>query len=1133
MRKIIAIMVVMMFMIPYSIFAAYPDYIEVDNGNFSSGFGGWTYTEKAGCNWENFSSEGSTLPKLAMMLRPSNGLSNGDWAEHNKTFNLTGVNSIHCTGYDQYLGANINCSILIDNDWKYKFPNGNVNTVIDTSSYSDNHYFILNISATGDISAGDWIQGRLYYLYFNYSCPEFDNLSVDPSPGYESSTTFYFNTSYKNINNASPDMFCNISLGTWYKNISMDWVDGFNNTCANYTCNTTVPTVGEYTYRFYSHYVIWNYTVANTFVANYNEVIGINYPTYMEVGDLIFSSGTIRDTSNNPVSGLWVQTWIINSTWDKVYLSKMHRYLDNGSFIYTFSTSTMIPGVYNILTNYSVGAINHTSNSTLYLSVPGGPGHYPADAHFTFYNSKSGMGLDSNSFKIYVNSNTMLTTVERLYGNIYYNTYTGQTLYYRIDDYFDNQVFPTVGTYETVTITDLYQGIDVPITWYDVATKNMNTSIMLFSMQNGTTYYNVTLFPGEEFHFNVLAGFYNITKDFYDQYDSSLIRSEIDTITIADDSFYVSTKPVATVHFTFYNTNEGLGLDTQTLKIYINGSRLIGNTFITQMNSTINLTIRDYYDLTMYWDNITIDNTYTFIDLGLTFHSWLFGNMNEDYYMISIRKAGGTRWWERGIVPYGEREFLIPSGTYALRIYDHNDVEIYNSTLPESVAVVNSRVYVIYGTNLSEVISGQSVIVGDLLEIQIELDDATRPDIVLVGCDLPHIYSIYDKKGMTLGSVLVCPPIVYFATTTNSSTFNDTTVIYPLIPDSDSDNGTIYVREDIMSFYGNETAVNWVNVSYNGDYTNYTYMPPDIDPEGANVTVTANSNITVVRITEYESQDDFYWTKYLDTVEYEATITITNPFKNNEIENVYCHMGFANDSTPDYGTVTFYDVTNGVYLTEGENFMTISSGIEWYLANISKNSSRSFTGEYTGETGAITPGTATITANDYDSTTLNDEGFFYFTKVYINEDSSTFEGTVSIQFNFTTPYQIDSTSVKVQDETNDRYLDRDEFTFFGTGITIMKDTVGSVPKGSTRTYSVYFNLIKNEEEQAVDDAIGILKQPIINIGGYSILVGHLLAITFGGAAAIMWDPKKGKKSYPTMILAFFAAIVFIITHVGA
>ncbi|GAJ22565.1 unnamed protein product, partial [marine sediment metagenome] len=62
-------------------------------------------------------------------------------------------------------------------------------------------------------------------------------------------------------------------------------------------------------------------------------------------------------------------------------------------------------------------------------------------------------------------------------------------------DFFDNQIYPTSGAYESLEITSIDQFEDVPITWYDLSIKNLNQTIMHFSMENSSRYYNITLFP--------------------------------------------------------------------------------------------------------------------------------------------------------------------------------------------------------------------------------------------------------------------------------------------------------------------------------------------------------------------------------------------------------------------------------------------------------------------------------------------------------------------------------------------------------------------------------------------------------------------------------------------------------------
>ena len=169
----------------------------------------------------------------------------------------------------------------------------------------------------------------------------------------------------------------------------------------------------------------------------------------------------------------------------------------------------------------------------------------------------------------------------------------------------------------------------------------------------------------------------------------------------------------AMIYFNFYNTNEGLGLPLETLKIYINNTRIFQNTFESYTGSIVNVKIKDYYDSILYQNDFTINSTTTFLDLGLTFHSWKICNKNDDYYMVSFLKQNASRWYERGVCPYESVEFLLPSGAYLMRIYDRNLVDI----LSQSYVVNRSMVYIIWGTNLSTIIAGQSVISNQLLSL--------------------------------------------------------------------------------------------------------------------------------------------------------------------------------------------------------------------------------------------------------------------------------------------------------------------------------------------------------------------------------------------------------------------------------
>jgi len=967
----------------------------------------------------------------------------------------------------------------------------------------------------------------LYASYEVNEKPVFESLAYDPDVIIESDTTVFFNSTITDSTNT-----INASVRLWYGStlydVAMTWIEGDNTTTGgNFSYNRTFPNPGTWNLIFYAgdgH--LMEDAGPFQFDVLANTTFQISFPEYREVGDYIQSVGTIKNATGFPLNHTWVKTKIINDTyWTTAANSEMDLYVVNGYYHYIFSTSSMIPGKYYIIVNYTGGATEFSSNWTLYLSDSSGPGHFATPVYFNFYHATKGTGLLSNLFKIYVSDDTTIDENDRIYGN-FYNTYTGDTIYYRIDDYFDNKVYPTGSSYQTYVISEVNDFIDIPIAWYDIAIKNLNSSIMYFTMESGNRFYNITLFPMDTIHINTLPGSYNITKFFYNPMNGTIGKTENDTLLVTSDGFYIASGFDAMVHISWYNTNEALGLPDETLKLYIDGTRQISKTFWTYVNRTINVTIKDYYNLTMYTGNHTLNSTYTFLDFGLTYHSYKFSNLNNEYYMISFLKSGGSRWFERGICPYESVEFLLPSGDYQLRIYDADNDTIYDNN---SIHMVNSKLYVINGSHLELVINGQSVIVGQLLELQQELDDATRLDIVSVVYNIPSVYSIFDKKGAILGTVQICPAVVTTATTINETNITSNTTFYPLAPESSSTNGTITIIEDIMYFEGNASEIFWVAVGYGSSFTNYSYLPNNLILYGENVTVECNAEITVKRVTRYQQLKSFYWTKYTETNFYEATVPISNPL-NVTIREVYVYIEFANDTLPDTSTARCYDVTNGVYLTRGENFRISGSGLDFRLISISASGVRRFDCSYYATDANPIPSFAIITVDNYDAKTHNEKNYYWTRGQYVNTDDEAFLGTLTISFSFDTyPYTISPYSVEVFDFTNSVYLTDEDFSFTGNGIIIDQSYLGTVQPNEARTFDIFF-LFSSEEETGIEEqASEFLNTKIIGIPLGFLIIALLFIIA---AVAIRAEREAKRKPFVGLIIVLFAFLLFFFWYGG-
>jgi len=598
----------------------------------------------------------------------------------------------------------------------------------------------------------------------------------------------------------------------------------------------------------------------------------------------------------------------------------------------------------------------------------------------------------------------------------------------------------------------------------------------------------------------------------------------------------------STVVFNFYNTNQGLGLDRETLQVYINGSRLINNLFYCNNDTKINLTVKDFYNFTLYQNNFTINGSFTFIDLGLTFHSYLFGNKNDDYYMISLLKEGASRWWERGIVPYGEREYMIPSGNYSMRIYDKDYNEIYNNTGSGGDTINNSKVYVIHGTNLTEIISGLSVIRGQLLELGGDLDYALMPDEQIYSYNPCTIFSVFDRIGMLLGQDVweVCPIVNVIATTENSS-YGNSIRSYPLIPrNGTTANGTVGIAEDVMYIFGN-SSVNYVNITYTGNgtlYQNTSYIPGRINLNGQNLTITSNSNVYVSRETTYSQTQKFYWNIYNSSVNpghiegrpgyHSAGITVSNNL-GVAINPVYVFAGFSNKTTPDRNSVRVYDKENGINIERGEDFK-VTDGIEFRIqGGLPANSNREFTLSYYKDTAhTFYYEDAQIEIMQYqDEQKINGySGVYKYSEfIWINDKPLAFRGSLRVKLGFKVDLDIDS--VKVIDLDYNHMVDDGDLIIGDNFIWIDNTAMGTVQSGGTRSFGIYFQELQYPGQ---DPTTVHLSTPFFNLGPlpisiFTILVIIGLIIVCAGAGFMILD-KKQRNKYIMVTLLGFAIVVF-------
>jgi hypothetical protein len=314
---------------------------------------------------------------------------------------------------------------------------------------------------------------------------------------------------------------------------------------------------------------------------------------------------------------------------------------------------------------------------------------------------------------------------------------------------------------------------------------------------------------------------------------------------------------------------------------------------------------------------------------------------------------------------------------------------------------------------------------------------------------------------------------------------------------------------------------------------NTTYIPSKLDLYGQNITINASEDIVVKRITKYNQLKKFYWTYYSYEGRYNAGINITDPMTV-PIYDVYVYVEFANDSNPDFSSVTMRDIANnGTIMKRGENFDVSAGGVHFYLLSINGSSSRSFTIEYHKSVSeSFSYGVAESMVNGYAPTVFQGGSYQYFLVDWINTGSLIFKGTLSVKLNFSNVLDIDPGSIIIQDRDHNIVLSSSGVTQAGDLLMFGSSILGDVNPGGGRSFAVYF-LFK--EYPGADPLVYKLSTPLIIAFGIIpvtlFLIGAAICGVIVTASALLYMmDRKGKRAHSFMVLmaVFSLGIFFLI-----
>jgi hypothetical protein len=415
----------------------------------------------------------------------------------------------------------------------------------------------------------------------------------------------FFNVTYSDPDSGAPQQFyCRIWIGSTTYNNSMQYKSGNNYTGALYSYNRTLAS-GLWCYKFLAFDgTHWNETVQMTVYVSYNVSFGFNFPSWLVVGEYILTFGSIAN-GTLPLQNIWVHTRILDNDSNLVAGSYHPFYVVNGIYMYSFSTSTMIPGLYTICLNFTL-VQNIWMNQSLYLSYSGsqenpGPGHTPANLYYTFFNRNTGMQLSDDFYKLYISTTTSFTESNRVkYGT--YATYQGQRIYYKVKDYWNNLVYPENGSYSSFYVTSGESYLDIAVAANEFLVKNSNDSVVYFKLTNGpingtgNTWYARWVPPQESTDVFLRTGMYNFTLQYYDPVYRTLAKTiYLENFYIDADVFYwVPGWKLSDVVISLYNVNSSLLNQLVNIGVYVNNfnstvlNQAIGSSvWLQNLNTTI------------------------------------------------------------------------------------------------------------------------------------------------------------------------------------------------------------------------------------------------------------------------------------------------------------------------------------------------------------------------------------------------------------------------------------------------------------------------------------------------------------------------------------------------------------------
>lgn len=285
-----------------------------------------------------------------------------------------------------------------------------------------------------------------------------------------------------------------------------------------------------------------NYYVNTSYGASFDIIA----PTLLESGDYYTVSGTIRDVDGLPVTNVVTDIEFFEN--GELVFGPHKKFVIEGNIESSISSNFLEPGEYDVVISFTDSndikfqegrSVTIGSRTPVIVGGGGFSSYSGALIEFNVFNSNTGFGMDQKTLKLLATEDGAPTTSNRLLEPVF-PTAVGQTVNYRVEDYWGKKVYPVGGeAYDSITVDSKRTFVDIGLNLVSFKVKNTNSSVIHFQMAKGSATLSEYILPQEVVKFDVLPAVYNLTLDYYDSQFGFLEQSVAENgFEIDSDIFY-------------------------------------------------------------------------------------------------------------------------------------------------------------------------------------------------------------------------------------------------------------------------------------------------------------------------------------------------------------------------------------------------------------------------------------------------------------------------------------------------------------------------------------------------------------------------------------------------------------------